>query len=285
MLLIVTLAQAGTWPICAQTETAATVNGGWSLVEQRSSDGDDDSHRGTWYSEAEVSMSFGGRRDENYCASDDGLMGLTRRWTSDMVAVVGLPGAAEGACEAAIWASGRASGSARAEVDVSRMTAYARGSAVTTADADNVADISVDAGGGARFTGQWAWRVGQARNAEVVGSVVVGQAAAYAGASLEVPGWARVDTWDGEVDAWVRRGDTWVHVEGSAPMTLSFGAVVAARGTVCATGSATSGSQAAAGEGGAGGAAISFSMDPVATASVTDAVPVDGPEFGACGCE
>lgn len=285
MFLVVTLAHAGTWPICAQTETAATVNGGWTLVEERATDSDDDADRGTWYSEASVSRAFGGRRDENYCAADDGLEGLTRRWTTGMVSVLGLPGSAEGACEASIWASGRASGDARAEVDSSRVAASARGSAVTSADAANVADISVDAGGGARFTGEWAWRVGQSRTAEVVGTVDVGEAAAYAGASLDIPGWAQVDTWDGEVDAWVRQGDTWVHVQGVAPMSIPFGAVVPSRGVVCATGSATSGSQAGAGEGAAGGASIRFTLDPVASDLPADRAPSGGPTFEPCACE
>ncbi len=285
MLALIALAHAGTWPICAVTESSVSVNGGWTLVEERESDGKDAQHRGAWSSEASLSQTFGGRREENYCENDDGLMGLTRRWTAEMVAVTALPGTEANACEATIWAEGKADADARAEVDTERLAAMARGSALTMAEADNVADISVDAGGGARFAGQWTWRVPGTRAADMVGTVVVSAQAAYAGATLDIPGWAMVDTWDGEIDAWVRQDDEWVHVTGSAPMEIPFGAIVTPRGSVCATGSVTTGSQSVLGGGGAGGAGISFSMEPVATDEAPSGDAPGAPAFGPCGCE
>ncbi|MBM4391192.1 MAG: hypothetical protein FJ090_08725 [Deltaproteobacteria bacterium] len=285
MLALIALAHAGIWPVCAVTESVVSVNGGWTLVEARESDGKDAQHRGDWSSAVSLSERFGGRREEDYCASGDGLMGLTRRWTAELMAVAALPGTDSDACQAINWAEGTADAEARAEVDPESLAAMARGSALTMAEADNVADISVDAGGGARFTGQWTWRVPGTRAADMIGTVVVSAQAAYAGATLDIPGWAVVETWNGEIDAWVRQDAEWVHVTGSAPMEIPFGAIVTPRGSVCATGSVTTGSQSVLGAGGAGGAGIRFSMEPVATDEAPTGDVPGAPAFGPCGCE
>ena len=284
MLILVSIAAAGTWPICATTGTTATTNGGWSLLEVHDSEGAEMIDEGAWSSRSRLSQTYGGIKEDNACDSKDGMGGATMRWTTDLLSVDALPGQGQASCDVTVKARGRSDASGQAEVSQTKMTAMARGDAVSDAEAQNSGAISVDSGGGGRFLGEWAWRVPGATAANVQGTITVGVQASYAGATLDIPGWAQIDAWDGEVEGWVRQGSEWVHVAGSAPMDISFGAVAAGRGQVCASGSATTGSHSAEGAGGIGAAAITFSMEPTKSAGAIDERPEGGPEFAPCSC-
>jgi hypothetical protein len=280
MLIIVALAQAGTWNVCASTEARATGNAGWSVVDWRDTDGGDDVQRGTWRASAAWGQVFQPSRDGDLCAAD-GVGGATQRWTTGLIAVDGLPGPAS--CHARVWADASTDARASAWVAPARMAAGATATSVTRADAGNTASISVDGGGGARFSSEWAWQVPGAA-ADVRGTISVDASAAYNGASVQVPGWAQVEVWEGVATGWVRRGDQWVEVSGTAPIDISFGAVTASRGTTCAQGVATGASRAEAGEGTAGGSGVRVEIDAVRSASAPDARPDGGPAFDPCGC-
>lgn len=287
MLILISLASAGTWPVCSVTSTTATTNGGWSLVDVRESDGGEDAHRGTWFSEASFSQTYGGTKEDNACESEDGMGGALMRWTSELLSVSALPGQGKpsAACEVRVAARGQADASGRAEVSQLSMGALARGDALSEASAENTGAISVDSGGGGRFSSEWAWRVGGSPTAEMQGMITVGTQAAYSGATLDIPGWAQIDAWDGEVEGWVRQGAEWVHVQGTAPMDISFGAIVPSRGEVCSTGLATAGSQSVDGGGGIGASSIRFTMEPVRSSRAVDDRPEGGPEFAPCSCD
>lgn len=287
MLILISLASAGTWPICATTSTTATTNGGWSLVEVRESDGAENSDQGAWSSQASLSRTYGGIKQDNACESEDGMGGALMRWTSELLSVDALPGqgkAPQASCNVTVTARGQSDASGRAQVSQTAMKGMARGDAVSEAEAENTGAISVDSGGGGRFAGEWAWGVPGASAAKMQGMIHVGMQAAYAGATLDIPGWAQLDAWDGEVEGWVREGSSWIHIEGKAPMDIPFGAIVGGRGQVCATGSATSGSRSVNGGGAIGAAAIDFSMEPLKSMDEIDERPVGGPEFMPCSC-
>lgn len=280
MLITLSLAAAGTWNVCSTTEATASVNAGWTIYDERDVDGDRATDAGTYSSSTSLVRRWQPRRDEDFCSHADGMGGLTLRSSTAMVAVDALPG--EGSCPATIWADAYGDIGSAAVVTPNRISGKVEGHAVTTADAGNTGVIGVDGGGGARFTSTWAWSMSGV--ADVGGVIEVAASAAYNGASLDLPGWAQVDAYDGEVDAWVRRGGEWVHVTGSAPMRIPFGATVAGRGQVCASGSATSGAHAEPGGQSTGGAGISFTFDPVRTVGPVDPRPSGGPGFDPCGC-
>lgn len=281
MLIYVALASAGVWSVCSTTEATSSANGGWTIVELRDSDGGVDTDRGTYGASSSVVRRFEARRDEDLCQASDGVGGATRRWTPGLIAVDALP--TGGSCKASIWAEGYVDAGSRARVAANELAGSVIGHAVTRAEAANTGDISVDGGGGASFTAQWAWSV-PGRTAEVDGTVVVDAQSAYNGASLEIPGWAWVQAYDGEVDAWVRRGAEWVHVTGAAPLNIEFGAVTPARGEVCAQATATAGSASRAGDSAAGGSGIHFTIDTVRTSDAVHTAPGAGPTFAPCGC-
>jgi hypothetical protein len=280
MLIVISLAAAGTWNICSATEATASVNAGWTIYDVRDVDGDRAADHGTFSASTSLVRRWQPRHEEDLCDHTDGMGGLTLRTTTAMVAVDALPG--EGSCPATVWGDAYGDIGSQATVTANRIGARVEGHAVTSADAGNTGTIGVDGGGGARFTSEWAWSLPGA--ADVSGTVDVEASAAYNGATLDIPGWAQVDAYDGAVDAWVRRGAEWVHVTGTAPMTIPFGALVPGRGQVCATGSATSGAHAEPGGQNTGGAGIRFTFDPVRGAGPVDARPTDGPEFDHCGC-
>jgi hypothetical protein len=226
-------------------------------------------------------MDFGGK-SESACGE---VTESLASWTSGMLAVASIPGLAAPTCSVKVWAEGHGDASGRTVLEQDRIAGFARGDSVSDADAENSGEIAIDGGGGARFRGEWAWNVPRSTAAEVSGVVEVDEQAAYAGATLDIPGWAMVDVWEGDVDAWVRRGSEWVHVTGEAPMTIEFGAVVHPRGSVCAQGSATAGSHVVAGEGAIGTAGIHFSFDPAKSTEAFDRAPSGGPQFEPCGCE
>lgn len=280
MLLFIALASAGTWNICSSAEATSSVNAGWTIFDVRDADGARSIDNGSTYASTSLVRRWQPRRDQDLCDASDGMGGLTHRVDSVLVAVDSLPG--EGACMASIWGDAYGDVGSEAVVKPNQIAANVQGHAVTTADAGNTGTIGVDGGGGARFAAEWAWA--QSGPADVAGVVDVAASAAYNGASLDIPGWAKVDAYDGVVDAWVRRGSEWIHVTGSAPMQIEFGATVAGRGQVCAVGSATSGAHAEPGGQNAGGSGIGFSLTPVRSTGPVDVRPVGGPEFDPCGC-
>lgn len=282
MLIYVALASAGVWSVCSATESTSSANGGWTIVEARDSDGGVDVDRGTYSASSSVVRRFSARREEDLCKASDGVGGATRRWTAGMISIDSLP--VGGSCNASIWADGYVDAGSRATVSPAELAGSVVAHSVTKAEAANTGDISVDGGGGSSFSATWAWSVA-GRNAEVDGTVVVDSQSAYNGASLEIPGWAWVQAYDGEVDAWVRRGSTWEHVTGTAPLSIEFGAITAARGEVCAQATATAASSARVGETAAGGSGIHFTMDTVRSSDTVDVRPAGGPTFAPCGCD
>lgn len=281
MLIILSLASAGTWNVCSATESRASGNAGWTIVEERDSDGGEDVHQGTYRSSSAYTQSFQPRRDGDLCTAD-GMGGSTQRWSTQLIAVDELP--KNGICHASVWADAYADSRANTWVAQTRIAAAASTSAITRADAGNTGTIGVDGGGGARFTSEWVWQVGGPA-AQVRGTIQVDASSAYNGASLQVPGWASVEVWDGRVTGWVRRGSEWVEVDHSTPFDLTFGAVTASRGTACMQGVASAASRAEPGEGNAGGAGFTVEMETVRSTAAPDRHPVaKGPEFDPCGC-
>lgn len=281
MLLFASLAQAGVWNVCAATEATASVNAGWTIVEVRDADDASDTDKGVFNASSSVVRRFQPSREEDFCKATDGLGGATRRWTTEMISIDMVPG--QNSCPTTIWGDAYGDTGSRASVEPYKIAGMATGHAVTTADAGNTGTISVDGGGGAGFVAEWIWQV-PGSVAAVEGVIEIDDSSAYNGATLDIPGWAQVDAYDGMVDAWVRRGSEWVHLTGPAPMDIEFGANVGSRGSVCAAGKATSGSQAQPGEASAGGSGIHFTLDSVRVATPADAMPTDGPEFEPCGC-
>ncbi len=281
MLLFTAFAQAGVWNVCAATESNASVNAGWTIIEARDSAGERDADKGSLEAVSTVVKRFEPRREEDFCKATDGVGGATQRWTTELIAVDIVPG--QKSCPTAIWADAYGDTGGHATITAERLSASAVGHAVTTAQGGNTGTISVDGGGGASFLSEWSWQV-PGPSAAVAGVVKVDAASAYNGAILNVPGWAQVNSYGGVVDAWVRRGAEWVHVQGTSPMEIPFGATVSSRGGVCASGRVTAGSQARTGESSAGGSGIHFSMEPVHATDPVDRRPVKGPTFDPCGC-
>jgi hypothetical protein len=280
MLIIVALANAGTWNVCASTEASASGNAGWTIVESRETDGGDDFQAGTYRAAAAFTQTFQPRREGDLCSAD-GVGGATQRWSTELIAVEMVPG--KSSCNARIWADGYADASASAWVAPARMAAGATTRALTRAEAGNTATIGVDSGGGARFASEWVWQVpGPA--ADVRGTVTIDASAAYNGGSVDVPGWATLDVWDGEITGWLRQGSAWVEVHESGPMALTFGATTSGRGTTCVQGLVSAASRAAPGEGAAGGSGLKVEIETVRSSAPIDARPADGPEFDPCGC-
>lgn len=281
MLIILSLASAGTWNVCSTTESRASGNAGWTIVQERDADGGEDVHHGTYRSASSYTQSFQPRLDADLCGAD-GMGGSTQRWSTQLIAVDELP--TGGVCNASVWADAYTDSRAGAWVTPTRMSAGANASAITRADAGNTASIGVDGGGGARFTSEWVWQVGGPA-AEVRGTISIDPSAAYNGASLQVPGWASVEVWDGRVTGWVRRGSEWAPVDDPAPIDITFGAVSASRGTACMQGVATAGSRAEMGEGTAGGTGFTVEMQTTRSAAPLDPQPAHkGPEFDPCSC-
>ncbi len=282
MLVLTATALAGVWNVCSATEATASANAGWTIVEVRDSDGGQDVQRGTYTANSSLVRRFEARRDEDLCNATDGVGGATRRWTSELIAVDALP--VGGSCKTSIWAEGYVDAGGRAKVTPYEISGSVVGHSVTRAAAGNTGVMSVDGGGGAAFVAEWDWQV-PGRTAEVAGTVVVDAQSAYNGSSLQIPGWATVEAFDGKVDAWLRRGGAWVHVTGEAPMNLEFGAISVPRGRVCAQATTSSGAQSQVGESGIGGSGIHFTMDTVRSTAAIDATPMSGPTFDECGCE
>ena len=280
MLIIAAMAQAGTWNVCSTTESSASGNAGWTIVEKRDSDGGKDLQKGKHHSAASFSKSFKPRLEGDLC-NGDGVGGATQRWSTELIAVEMVPG--QKSCQASIWADALAETTATADVSPTAMSASARAQTLTRADAGNTGKIGVDGGGGARFTSEWNWDVpGPA--AEVRGSIKVDANAGYSGGSVKVPGWASLEVWDGVVTGSVRRGAAWVAVKGAAPLDVSFGAVTAARGTTCVQGIATAGSRAEPGEGTTGNSTVQVEILTVTSSAPVVARPKDGPTFENCSC-
>jgi len=280
MLLLVTLATAGTWNICSTTEATASINAGWTVFDDRNVDGDRALDRGTYSAATSIVRRWQPRHDADLCDHSDGMGGMTHRLDSALVEIDALPG--EGTCPVAVWANGYSDAGSSALVSPDALSARVTGHAVTSADAGNTATIGVDGGGGASFEAQWLYT--GAGTTRFNGVIDVDASASYNGASLDIPGWAQVDAYDGRVDAWVRRDDQWVHVVGEAPLKIEFGARVSARTGVCAMGSTTSGAHAQPGGQGTGGAGIGFTITPVRAQGAPDVRPRGGPEFEECGC-
>ncbi len=282
MLILISLAAASAWNVCAATEAVSSANAGWTIVEARDTDGVDSAKRGTFSATSSTVRRFQPRREEDMCDAKDGVGGATRRWSPQMIAVDSIPG--EGTCVATIWADGYVDTGSTAQVAPTQLAASATGHAVTRAEAGNTGTIGVDGGGGASFSAKWEWAV-PGGGAEVAGTVTVDTLAAYNGATLDIPGWASVQAYDGAVDGWVRRGSRWEHVSGVAPLKIEFGATTPHRGEVCASGTASSGSSAQPGQASVGGAGIRFAMDAVRSSKALDASPMGGPAFEPCSCE
>ncbi|MSQ03560.1 MAG: hypothetical protein EXR71_17005 [Myxococcales bacterium] len=282
MLSFISMAAASAWNVCAATEAVSSANAGWTIVEERDTDGAGSARHGTFSATSATVRSFQPRREEDMCDAKDGVGGATRRWSPQLIAVDSLPG--EGTCVATIWADGYVDSGSTAQIEPTRLAASATGHAVTRSEAGNTGTIGVDGGGGASFSAQWEWGVPGA-GAEIVGTVAVDAVAAYNGATLEIPGWASVQAYDGTVAGWVRRGAKWVQVAGVAPLDIAFGATTVSRGEVCASGNASSGSSAQPGQASVGGAGIRFVMDAVPSARSLDASPLGGPVFEPCSCQ
>lgn len=276
-ILLVSQALAGTYQLCAATESSASTNGRWQVLTDADQDGRTDLRRGTTNSAAGVSARYGERRDEDLCSDADRMGGITLRGTTKMIEVK------PGTCTAEIVADGEATALGGAYASAREMRAGASGEAWARGYSENAASIGVDAGGGGTFDSEWTWRVG-GPNTRLRGFVEVTALEAYAGASLNLPGLAYVEAWDGVVDAWVRRGDRYERYTGAAPVRLEIDTIVGGKsGRLCAGGSATSGVRVADDEA-TGASAIDFAVAPYGTSEPAHGVTGEVPEFLACGC-
>lgn len=276
-LVLVSQALAGTYQLCAATESSASTNGRWQVLTEGDQDGRTDLRRGTTNSAAGVSARYGERREVDLCSGADRMGGITLRGTTQMIEV------RPGTCTAAVAAEGEGTAQGAGYASSREIRGGASGEAWARGLVENAASIGVDAGGGGTFDGEWSWRV-SGPNARLAGFVEVTALEAYAGASLNVPGLAYVEAWDGMVDAWVRQGDRYVRYTGAAPVRLEIDTVVGGRvGRVCAGGSATAGVRVADDEA-AGASGIDFALTPSATRDAPDRVTGEAPEFLECGC-
>lgn len=276
-LLLVAHAWAGTFQLCAATESSASTNGRWQVLTDGDQDGRTDLRHGTTNSASGVAARYGERREADLCSDEDRMGGITLRGTTQMIEV------RPGTCTADMVAEGEGTAQGGAYASARGIRAGASGEAWARGFAENAASIGVDAGGGGTFDSEWSWRV-SGPNARFTGYVEVTALEAYAGASLNVPGLVYVEAWDGVVDAWVRQGERYERYTGPAPVRFEIDTVVSGRsGRLCAGGSATAGVRVSDGET-TGASGIDFAVAPSATTDAPDRLVGEAPEFQECGC-
>ncbi len=286
-LFYVSMAVAGTMPTCSYTEASAGAHASWSVLGKVDGSGVDDADVGYGTATARVATAFGGSEELDLCPAGDPLggAGLAVRRLG-LIAVDIDPSEIGGSCPSVSYARGEGvvEGIARVEPRAFAASATARGRMAV--DADNAATISVDTGAGSRFSGVWQYRSG-GPNTRLEGTIEVSLADATSGARLSLPGIARIDAWNGNVDAWIRRGDTYEHVVGPAPMRFDVSVVTQGRGgSICGNGSASVGALAEDGVGGIDAAAgVQFVLTPYGSEDDFDRTPRDAPVFDLCTCQ
>jgi hypothetical protein len=286
LLALTASALAGGFTTCSVTDATAGAHGSWSVLASVDSDGVESADSGFTSAQARIATAFGDSTTVDLCPAGDPLAGIdlpVRRL--GLIAVDVDPTALGNACPASSWARAEGVVEGLASVEPKAMAASATARAHLAIDADNVASISVDAGAGARWGSSWLYR-STGMNTRLVGTIEVTLADAQGGARINLPGLARVDAWDGQVDAWVRHGDRYEHVVGPAPMHLDVSVVMQGRGgSVCGGGSASLGSVADDSVDGIDvGSSIQFSLVPEGTTDPVDDVPRDAPVFDLCTC-
>lgn len=286
-LSFISSALAGAMPTCSVTEANAGAHGTWSVLAKVDSDGVDDADLGYTSAGARVATAFGGTEDVDLCPAGDPLAGAdlpVRR--IGLIAVDIDPDEIGGSCPSHSYARGEGVVEGVAQVEPKAFAASASARARMDVDAENAATISVDAGAGSRFSSSWQYR-STGSNTRLSGTIAVTLADAGGGARLSLPGIARIEAWNGMVDAWIRRGSSYEHVYGPAPMSFDVSVVTQGRsGSLCGAGSASLGAVA---EDGAGGidevTEIAFALTPVGTEDPFDHTPHDAPIFDLCSCQ
>jgi hypothetical protein len=286
LVLLVSLAAAGTFErTCAATQASASANAGWEILGNRGMDGATDAKAGVDAATAAVRGTWGGERTVDLCPKDDRMGGLQVATEKMLEVQLPKPGE-ERSC--LTTATARAAGGSTGEATVARdaIRASTRASADIGVTATNSATLGADVGAGGRFTGEWAWK-GKGTNTEVRGTVAIRADQAYASGSLDVPGLIQVRVWEGQVDAWVREGDAYRHVQQALPVTLEPWTVLAgAKGSLCVMGTSSLGAlanQRTREFRGESGMDVAFDVTPSAQ---SPKLPTgEQPEFEACGCE
>lgn len=285
-LLLLTSAHAGTTPTCSITEANAGAHATWSVLAKVDGDGVDDNDAGYTNATARIATAFGDSEAVDLCPAGDSLggAGLAVRRLG-LIAIDIDPDDIGGSCPATSYARGEGVVEGTAQIEPRAFAASATVRARVDVQADNAAAISVDAGAGSRFSSVWQYR-SSGSNTRLAGTIGVSLADATGGARLSLPGIARIDAWNGVVDAWVRRGAEYEHVVGPAPMRLDVSVVTQGRsGSVCGAGSASLGAVAEDGAGGIDAASqISFILTPIGTEEAFDRSPHDAPIFDLCTC-
>lgn len=286
--LLVSTVFAGGFTTCSVTDASAGAHATWQVLTRTDGDGMNDARTGYTSATARVATAFGDTEQVDLCPAGDALAGVdlpVRRL--GLIAIEVDPELlGEGSCPAISWARGEGVVEGSAQVDPRGLAATLRARSTVRLDADNVATISADAGAGARFTSNWQYR-SNGPNTRLDGTIEVSLAEAESGARLNLPGFAKVEAWDGRVDAWLRVGDRYEHVSGMAPMTLRFSTVAAGRGGgFCGGGSASMGAVATDSDGSLETeATLAFAVVTTGTTDAADRTPHTAPAFDLCGCQ
>jgi hypothetical protein len=202
-----------------------------------------------------------------------------------MVSVDMDPSALGGSCPVMTRAS--ASGQVGGEVrfGMGAIDVEARGGVQVDMSGENTGSIDADAGSGGSFEALWRYSV-PTTSARVQGNIVIDLEDAYAGVNLNMPGVARIHAWDGYVDAWIRRGDRFMHIEGQAPMILEVDYIAPRAGELCAAGNASVGSF---GDERTGllyrQSSLKMHLEVVQSEESVDRLVGDVPRFERCGCQ
>lgn len=287
-LLLASTVFAGGFTTCSVTDASAGAHATWQVLAATDSDGVDDAHGGYTSATARVATAFGDSETVDLCPAGDPLAGIdlpVRRL--GLIAVdVDPEDLGSGACPSVSWARGEGVVEGSVDVDPRGLSAVLRARSTVRLEADNAATITADAGAGARFTSTWQYR-SNGPNTRLDGTVEVSLADAEAGARLNLPGFAKVEAWDGRVDAWLRDGETYTHVTGMAPMTLRFSTVSAGRGgSFCGGGSTNMGAVATDDDGSLETeSSLSFVIVPTGTTDPADHTPHTSPTFDLCTCQ
>ena len=233
-LLLIAPLYAGALRVCASTEASASANAAWQVLGDHVLDGDADEQEGGSFSRASITPEFGGSTTVSLCPLQD-----TRRGPAPSDRGM-MEVDAPGSCASTVRASSTGQLDGWATTDPGALHVEAGGRSQMDVEASSGASIGVDGGAGGSFAATWAVR-SPGPDSLLSGTLVIGVAEAYAGASIHVPGVVEAEASDGWVEASVRRDGRWVTYRGPAPATLEIRAVIPNRSTLCATGSASAG--------------------------------------------
>ncbi len=269
---------------CSSASASANVHASWEVLGHKGRDDKSEVTSDAGQATATVRAEWGGERSEDLCPQDDPMGGL--KAATDTMLEVQLPKPGEPrSCMTTARAVATGGSTAQASVDPA-LRVSARASADMAVDVTNSATMGADVGSAGTFTGVWAWR-GKGPNTDVRGTVTISAGQAYARAAIEVPGLLKAQVYEGKVDAWVRQGDHYEHVQADAPITLEpYATLAGGKGSLCVTGNASMGGVADDRMRALAAESVLEAAFRLALSEQYPALPTgEQPEFGPCGCE